>query len=72
MTESAPELGFKNYFRFVTMVSIAPLFTYVIAGTLAYQFVYKYAIDMGGFDTYMRNENNPQEWQHVLTWLLPA
>ena len=31
MTASAPELGFKIYFRFVTMVCFAHLFTYIIA-----------------------------------------
>ncbi len=72
MTASAPELGFKSYSRFVAMVCIAHLFTYIVAGTLAYQLIYKSAIDLGGFDAYMRNENNPEEWQHVLTWLLPA
>ncbi len=47
MTASAPELGFKSYSRFVAMVCIAHLFTYIVAGTLAYQLIYKSAIDLG-------------------------
>jgi len=46
--------------------------TYIAMGMLAYHFIYKSAIDAGGFDQFMRNPSNPEEWQHVTTWLLPA
>lgn len=68
----ATEIRRRDYLYFVGTVIIAHVLTYVIAGTLAYEFIYKSAIAAGGFDAFMRNPNNPEEWQHVLTWMLPA
>ena len=65
-------LRFRSYLKFVGLVSLAHVITYLVMGMLAYHFVYKSAIDAGGFDQFMRNPSNPEEWQHVETWLLPA
>ena len=72
MESSVFSLGFRNYLRFVGTVTVAHVITYIIAGTLAYELIYKSAIAAGGFDAFMRSPNNPEEWQHVLDWLLPA
>lgn len=71
--ESTPTgLQFRKYSRFVGVVALAHVITYILMGTLAYFLIYKSAIDLGGFDEFMRKPDNPNEWQHVETWLLPA
>ena len=72
MESTANDLRFRNYFRFVGVVTLAHVITYIAMGTLTYYFIYKSAIDLGGFDQYMRKPDNPEEWQHVETWLIPA
>ena len=72
MAETLFELRLVNYSRFIAVVTIAHVATYIIAGMLAYFFIYESVIATGGFDDYMRNPNNPEEWQHVLTWMIPA
>ena len=68
----AAEIQLRDYLRFVGTVMVAHMLTYIAVGTLTYELIYESAIDAGGFDTFMRNPNNPEEWQHVLNWLLPA
>ncbi len=53
MELSTSGLGFRNHLRFVGTVTAAHVITYVIAGTLAYQFIYESAIAAGGFDAYL-------------------
>jgi hypothetical protein len=65
-------LRYRDYGKFVGVVTLAHVITYIAAGMLAYEFIYKSAIDMGGFDQFMRTPKNPEEWKHVETWLLPA
>ncbi len=67
-----PCFRFRSYLTFVSVVTLAHVITYIAMGMLAYHFIYKSAIDAGGFDQFMRNPSNPEEWQHVETWLLPA
>ncbi len=63
---------FWKFTRFVVVVAVAHTFTYLTAGMLAYEFVYKSAMENGGFDAFMRTPANAVEWKHVETWLLPA
>jgi len=72
MNASEVDLRFRDYARFTGVVTIAHVITYIAAGMLSYEFIYKSAIDMGGFDQFMRTPRNPEEWKHVETWLLPA
>ena len=72
MESSTTGLRPRDYLRFAGVVTLAHLFTYLAAGTLAYFLIYKAQIDTGGFDPFMRNPNDPEEWRHVETWLLPA
>jgi hypothetical protein len=67
-----PGFRFRSYLKFIGVVSLAHVITYIGTGMLAYHFIYKSAIDAGGFDQFMRNPSNQKEWQHVETWLLPA
>ena len=60
----AAEIQLRDYARFVDMVIVAHVLTYLIAGTLTYELIYKDAIVAGGFDDFMRSPNNPEEWQH--------
>jgi len=71
--QSIPDdIGVRDYAKFVGVVTLAHVVTYILAGMLAYEFIYRNAIDMGGFDQFMRTPNEPEEWQHVETWLFPA
>lgn len=60
------------YLHFVLTVIVLHVLTYIVAGTLAYAFIYESAIAAGDFDPTMRSPDNPQEWAHVTTWLFPA
>jgi hypothetical protein len=51
---------------------LAHVVTYLVAGTLAYFLIYRTQAKAGGLDPHMRNPANPEEWQHVETWLIPA
>lgn len=66
------QLSPTSYLRFVGTVTLAHVITYIVAGMLTYYFIYEEAIAAGGFDAFMRDPRNPDEWQHVLTWLVPA
>ncbi|MBT5876686.1 MAG: hypothetical protein HOH43_24895 [Candidatus Latescibacteria bacterium] len=72
MTALQVETGISRYLRFVIVVCLAHVFTYLVAGTITYELIYKSAIEAGGFDAFMRSPNNPEEWRHVETWLFPA
>jgi len=72
MEQPGTELRLRDYLRFAAWVTLAHLVTYLAVGTLAYFLIYKGQIDAGGFDPFMRNPNNPEEWRHVETWLIPA
>ena len=72
MTASRIEPSLTRYTWFVAGVTVAHVVTYLLAGMIAYQLVYKSAIEAGGFDPTLRSPDNPNEWQHVTTWLLPA
>ena len=61
-----------RYWRFVLGVTIAHLITYILIGMVAYEFIYKSAIEAGAFDPTLRSPQNPDEWQHVMNWLFPA
>ena len=65
-------LRFREYARFVVVVILAHVITYILMGTLTYFLIYKSAMDAGGFAQFMRTPDNPEEWRHVETWLLPA
>jgi hypothetical protein len=60
---------FRDYLRFVGVVAVAHVATYLVVGTLAYFLIYK---NVDVLDPFMRDPGNPEEWQHVETWLLPA
>jgi len=62
----------RDYARFVGGVTLAHALTYLVVGAVAYELVYERAIDAGGLDAYMRSPEDPAEWRHVETWLIPA
>jgi hypothetical protein len=73
MTTHVSRLRFWHFLRFVGFTIVAHVTTYLAIGMLAYYFVYKPAIDLGGLSqSTMRNPNIPEEWKHVETWLFPA
>ena len=72
MEPSTGDLRLRDYLRFSGVVTLAHLVTYIAVGTLAYFLIYKGQMDAGSLDPLMRNSNDPEEWRHVETWLIPA
>ena len=72
MDKPIPVLEFGIYLRFVVVVVLGHVVTYIAAGTLAFEFIYESALDAGQFDPTLRNPNNPIEFRHVEFWLIPA
>lgn len=60
-------------FRFVAKVAIVSSAAYLIAGGLAYQLLTKrfYVGDGAIFAGFLRSEDNPPEWAHVMRWQVP-
>jgi len=61
-----------NYLNFILSTMLVHVVTYVVVGSLAYYFIYEDAVSAGGFDQFIRNPSNPEEFLHVETWLFPA
>ena len=72
MIEQNSRIGVRQYVGFVAVVTLAHVITYLIAGTLSYELIYKSAIESGSFDDSMRSQSNSAEWQHVEMWLIPG
>jgi hypothetical protein len=64
--------NFYRYLRFVFIVTLAHVVTYLVVGALAYNFVYEPSVNAGSFDQHLRNPQNIIEFRHVEFWLLPA
>jgi len=72
MTVSTIKPSRPKYLWFVAGVTVAHVVTYLLAGMITYEFVYKSTIEAGGFDPTLRSPRNAAEWQHVTQWLFPA
>jgi hypothetical protein len=66
------EPSIRDYLRFVAWVTLTHVVTYLAVGTLAYALIYKGQMGAGGLDPFLRHPNDPEEWRHVETWLIPA
>ena len=64
--------NFYLYLRFVFIVTLLHVVTYLVVGALAYNLVYEPSLNAGGFDQTLRNPQNLIEFRHVEFWLYPA
>jgi hypothetical protein len=67
---AAHQIRTRDRVRFAGEVTLAHVLTYLAVGTLAYFLLYKEGAV--GLDPGMRRPDNPEEWRHVETWLIPA
>ena len=67
-------MDFKRFAGFAVKVAVVHAVTYLVVGAAAYQLSTKefYVGEDALFKTFMRSEDNADQWQHVMHWFLPA
>ncbi len=64
----------RRFAGFAVKVAVVHAVTYFVVGAAAYHLSTKqfYLGDDAVFKAFMRSEDNPAEWNHVMCWFLPA